>query len=885
MSDSYKDVNQNLLMPRYLLNRRSLLFLLFFIGSMVSLAQGIKGTIKSTSGEPLPFATIYVRNLQTGTTSNDNGYFEYPLSAGKYDLVFQYLGYKSVVKYVDVTDEPVKIDVRLEPQTIVLKDVEIRAGKEDPAYTIMRKAIAKAKFHRQQLDSYEAEVYIKGSGRLIDSPFFLRKTIAKEGIDSTMAFVTESITKVKYTRPNVYEEEVISIRSNGEDNNTSPMEYLKGSFYEPKVGNAISPLSPKAFAYYRFEYLGTYKDQGFEFSKIKVTPRSKGDDVFEGELSIVEEHWSIHSLDMKTSYLGIEFLINQLYNPIENRVWLPISHKFDVEGTFFGFEFEYNYLATVSGYKIELNKDLDVELTVIDEKVDRELAAKIEAQNKNIQGETLSKMTSGKELTRKEMRKLMREYEKMEMKEDTIPDVEYINNVVIDSLAYKKDSTFWQTVRPVPLSDYEIKGYQKMDSMALVEKRESLGDTIKTRAGRERFRIYDLVLGNTYRIGDRTHLQIKSPLEALNFNTVEGYNFDYELAFSKTFENQHWLEVAPLVRYGFSSKEVQGKLKTTYKFGRQNLVFEGGKYVYQLNQQEPIYPILNSLTTLMLERNYMKIFQKEFLSLQYNHDISDKYKVKISAEYANRLPLENNTSHTWFNKKDREYTSNEPTNVEVNSTAFEAHKVFLTGISLRMKPWQKYYIKNKEQKAINHSSPEVILKYDNALPISDAEISFHKWSADLQHSLDIGIRGRLTFRVGAGGFLAKDSLAFIDYNHFMGNQTPIQDIDVVKSYRLLPYYQFSTNDSYVNLLTHYQFRKLFFSRFKFARKRGVRESVFVNYLGSESALNYTEAGYSIDNIFRLFRLEGVVAFQDQEYLDWGIRFGVAAFLDDMFNFD
>ena len=81
------------------------------------------------------------------------------------------------------------------------------------------------------------------------------------------------------------------------------------------------------------------------------------------------------------------------------------------------------------------------------------------------------------------------------------------------------------------------------------------------------------------------------------------------------------------------------------------------------------------------------------------------------------------------------------------------------------------------------------------------------------------------------------------------------------------------------------FRKLFFSRFKFARKRGVRESVFVNYLGTDSALNYTEAGYSIDNIFRLFRLEAVAAFQDGEYVDWGIRFGVAAFLEEMFNFE
>lgn len=866
-------------------HKSALLLLILTLVLFKTNAQGIKGTIKSSDGEPLPYATIYVRNIETGTTSNAEGYFEYPLASGKYDLVFQYMGYKSVVKFVEVGNGFSEVHVKLAPQTIVLRDVEIRAGKEDPAYTIMRKAIAKAKFHQQQLDSYEAEVYIKGSGRLIDSPFFLRKQIAKEGVDSTTAFVTESISKVKYTRPNIYEEEVLSIRSSGEDNNTSPMEYLKGSFYESKLGDAVSPLSPKAFAYYRFEYLGTYKDQEYEFSKIRVIPRSKGDDVFEGEISIVEDYWSIHSLNLKTSYLGIEFLINQIYNPIDNKAWLPISHQFDVEGTFFGFEFEYNYLATVKNYQIEINKDLDVELVVIDEKVDKELAAKLESQNKNVNTEVLEKMQSGKEMTRKEMRKLMRDYEKMESERDTARDVQYVTNVKIDSLAFKKDSIFWQSVRPIPLSEYEMKGYHKMDSMALVNKQEAEGDTIKTKKGKEGFKIYDLLLGNTYKIGDKTHLELESPLLSLNFNSVEGYNFSYQLAYTKTFENKTWLEVAPEIRYGFSINQLQSKLKTTYKFGEQNVIVEGGRYVYQINPEEPIIPIINSLTTLMLESNYMKLYQKEFAAVKVQKKITDKYRVNVSAEYANRLPLENQTNHTWFNKKDREYTPNAPANVELGNTAFLKQQIFMTGLSLTMKPWLKYYIKNNQREIINRSSPELTLAYDNAIPLSAAEISYHKWSADLTHSLDVGIRGRLSFRIGGGGFLAKDSITFLDYNHFMGNRTPIQDIDVVKSYRLLPYYNYSTEGAYFNLLTHYQFRKFFFSRFKFARKRGVKESVFVNYLGTESSLNYTEAGYSIDNIFRLFRLEAVAAFQDGEYVDWGIRFGVAAFLEEMFNFE
>lgn len=862
--------------------------LLLLITSQLS-AQSISGIISDEQGSPLPFATIYIRNIETGTASNKEGYFAYNLPAGKYDIVFQYLGYESIVKFVEISSEPIEINVKLKSQTFMLRDVVVKAGKEDPAYTIMRKAIAKSKYHVQQLDSYTAQVYIKGSGRLVDSPFFLRKRIAKEGIDSTTAFVSESIRNIKYTRPNTYEEEIISIRSNGNDNNTSPSEFINGSFYESKIASAISPLSPKAFAYYRFEYLGTFKDRDYEVSKIRVIPRSRGDDVFEGEIFIVEELWSIHSLALKTSYLGIEFTIKQIYNPIQNTVWMPISHKFYVNGTFFGFELEYNYLATISQYDITLNQDLVAEIVVIDEKVDKELAVELNERNKNISAETISKMNSGQEMTRKELRKLMKDYEKMEKERDTIPDIAYVKSRTVDSLAHKQDSLYWNSQRPVPLSEYEIKGYHKMDSMAIVSSNEAKGDTIKTKVGRKGFHIEDILLGNTYKVGDKAHFKLESPLENVNFNTVEGYNFFYKMKFTKSFENKNWLEITPNIRYAFSRSKASGTLQSTYRFGKtgnkKSIQATAGKYVSQLNTSNPIPPIINTFSSLLYEANYMKLYEKEFVALQFNRKISNKYRYVIKAEYANRLQLNNATNRSWSDKPNREYSSNTPNNVEIGNTAFSENQAFTTELQFSFKPWLKYYIQNKKKRIINGSSPEINAKYRNALSVGDAHISYHHLEFDIKHAIDIGIRGTLNFYIGAGTFLSKDEMTFLDYKHFLGNRTPIQITEVATSYSLLPYYKLSTDASYFNLLTHYQFRKLFLSRFKFIQKRGIKESVFVNYLGTKSSNNYTELGYGIENIFRVFRIEGVVSFQDTEYLDWGIRVGITSNLDKMFNFD
>jgi hypothetical protein len=49
----------------------------------------------------------------------------------------------------------------------------------------------------QQLDSYSAQVYMKGTGKLVDYPWLAKKMIEKEGIKKGQAFVSESVSEIK----------------------------------------------------------------------------------------------------------------------------------------------------------------------------------------------------------------------------------------------------------------------------------------------------------------------------------------------------------------------------------------------------------------------------------------------------------------------------------------------------------------------------------------------------------------------------------------------------------------------------------------------------------------------------------------------------------------
>ncbi|ELR72636.1 hypothetical protein C900_01015 [Fulvivirga imtechensis AK7] len=867
------------------------LALIFIIGFSINYANagGVRGTVKGDDGQLLAFATIYVKELGTGTTTNADAFYEISLKPGNYQIIFQYVGYESILKEVQVDSDFINLDVVLRTQVMMLRDIEIRAGKEDPAYTIMRKAIAKSKFHTQQVNRYTARVYIKGTGQLKDYPFFMKSTMKKEGIDPDRVFISESVSDIEYIRPNTYNEKVISIYSSGDDNNTNPNAYINGSFYEPEVAKAISPLSPKAFSYYRFVYEGTYRDQGYEISKIRVVPRSRGDNVFDGFINIVEGYWSIYSLDLNVTKLGIKFHIEQVYEPVEPSVWLPVTHKFFIKGKVLGFEFEGNYLATVSDYKVEINPDLDVEITVIDEKVEKELAKELEEQVPDKDKEEIQELlTSGKEVTRKQLRKVIKAYEKMEMKERNEPDVISNRTFKVDSLAHKQDSAFWAQIRPVPLTANEKKGYAITDSLAQVEKAEREGDTLKTAKNkRQGFHLQDVMLGNTYKLADKTHLKIYSPLEKLRYNTVEGFNFDYRLSFTKTFNNKNWLRLGPTARYAFAREKVSGFFDVRYDFGepeRRNILdLDVGRYVDQYNNDEPIHPFINSFMTLFFERNYMKIYEKDFVKLDYTRKLSDKFRIKIGAQLADRRELVNNTDYRFFDISGDHLTPNAPASLTMPDTSFPEHRALTANAVLEFQPFVKYRIYNGRKSVIENSSPVVKFYYNKGInDVLESDVDFDQLELSLRHGFKIGIRGLVDLSLKAGTFLNSDKMYFMDYKHFLGNRTPFATTDPVGSFRLLDYYTFSTNEEYFAGNLHYQFRKFLITQMPLVRLSGVREGFFVNYLANDVSKNYTELGYGINYIFRVFRLEAVTSFYDGKYQDFGVRIGIATNFENIF---
>ncbi|GAB2479782.1 DUF5686 and carboxypeptidase regulatory-like domain-containing protein [Algoriphagus taiwanensis] len=855
--------------------------------------------VTNKNQEPLPFASVFIRNLEDGVPTNENGRYEYRLQPGFYDVLIQFLGYKSQLITVEVKDQWVDLDVVLEEQVIALQTVEVQAGAEDPALTIMRKAIAKAKYHRLQLQEYSMTVYLKGTGQLTDAPFFLRKKLEEEGMKLNEAYTSESVSRISFALPDKVEEKVISIRTNGDNQGTSPAPYIQTSFYQDQINGIVSPLSRYAFQYYQFRYEGSFFDQGVMVSKIRVTPRSRGEQVFEGYIYIIEDLWAIFSLDLKTSLLGFEITAKQQYAPVADNVWMPLTHTYSFGGKIFGFAGEFNYLASTREYQIKLNPDLAAVPEIIDEKV-QEIPA--DALKVNKAQSALEQLATEEPKTRKEYRKLINQYEKELLKEEAEEKQDPVvseRNYSVDSLARKRDLAYWDSIRPVPLTHKEVEGYKRDDSLATVEAAKvSEVDSIAKKA-RSKYKPLDFLNGSNYSFGKGVSLGFRQNWTKFSFNTVEGWKAGLGMYYRKYSEIKladsvnrirKSFNIEPELRYGFSSQRFYGKVNFRWSHTQptsgQTWGLEGGRFIYQFNTSEPINEQVNAFYSLLVRRNYMKLYEQDFTRVYWAHRVNYGFTYRANFLWAERRELFNTSDYSFYNKPEREYTSNRPENVEAIEGDFGTHRVARFGVSAEWRPGLTYTIRNGRKSPNYERSPLLTFSYQKAIPQlagGGEAADFDQVELGIKHDFSFGVSGKLDFNVTAGTFLNNNRVYFADFKHFGGNRTIFSNFGPASNYRLMDYYRYSTASSYVAGIAHYQFRKFLFTQLPMLRFSGLRENIFVNYLKTENSPHYTEIGYSLDNLFRIFRVEVGVGFENGEFLRAGPLFGIATFINVNFE--
>ena len=153
-------------------------------------------------------------------------------------------------------------------------------------------------------------------------------------------------------------------------------------------------------------------------------------------------------------------------------------------------------------------------------------------------------------------------------------------------------------------------------------------------------------------------------MSGLNFNTVQGYNSNLDINYTKRYdEYKKYLSLENQLNYSFETQKLRGTVGFKYKFNNindLNVGFSAGIKVQQFNDQEPISRLMNDLSSLLFEENYMKLFENRFIKLNYGQELFNGFRFGTALSFENRRGLFNNTDDTFINPDDKSYTSNNP---------------------------------------------------------------------------------------------------------------------------------------------------------------------------------------------------------------------------------
>jgi hypothetical protein len=728
--------------------------------------------------------------------------------------------------------------VALVEENFTLNEVVINPN-DNPAIEIIRNAIRNKRENSEKLSRYRADFYSRGIFRIKDAP----KTILGQKLDmfddmldstrSGILYLSETVSRLTFQKPDKMKEVIVASKVSGNDNgfsfnNAASVNFDLYENYLPFAVNVVSPIADNAFNYYRYKLEGTFFDENNQqISKIKVTPRREAEPVGSGYIYIVDDSWAIYAAELTLTGKSIQ-------NPALNTMTLKQN-------------FSYNNLNKIW---VKSTQTLDFDAGILGIKIDGRFTY---VYNNFEFAESFDKKTFTKEV------------------------------LAFEKDANKKDDTFWETVRPVPLTDEESNDYVKKDILQTKKKSQVYLDSIDKVSNK--FGLMDVISGYSYKNSFRKwSLNYDGLMTGVSFNTVQGYRINTGFSFVKSNEDKRtYTSIYTRLDYGFSEHRFRPVLGFTHKFNNvddSQLDVSAGSSVAQFNPSNPISPLVNTISSLFFKDNYMKLYERNFAKAAFGREMINGLHLLASLDYSERKPLFNNTNQSTV-KKDKPYTSNNPLlPFDYESPALAKHHLYKAILTARINFAQEYWSRpDGKFNMSNDKYPTLFVAAEKGFAANEKRYEFEHVSARLEYDITLGNKGELGMNIRTGKFFNAEDISFVDYKHFNGNQTHIGQADrYLNVFNLLPYYSSSTNDSYLEIHAEHNDKGYIMNKIPLLNKLQSTLNIGYHNLSIPDRNPYHEFSIGLDNLgfgkFRMFRIDYVKAYQHgyQDGIIFGLKF-------------
>jgi Family of unknown function (DUF5686)/CarboxypepD_reg-like domain len=758
--------------------KNRLLLFLFFISSINGFSQYFElgGKILDAQLQPISYATIRIKENDLGTTSDAKGEYKFTLPSGKYELVISMIGYTQQSAIVILDNSNTKQNIILKKSANIINGIRVTNTRKDKSEDIIKNTIAAKDALQKTSGTYNVSMYIKASQeadtvKRKGSKFFERfikdddtadndsTKIAKDSINKTrqqfdgMA-MTEVIINLDFQYPNKIKETREGVKKTGDTKNLFYKSRTDGdfNFYKNLVSvpslsemSFLSPISYSGLIAYKYKMLNIVTKDGRKYYRIKVTPTKTGNALVEGEMTIMDSTWALTNFAFTfPKYHTPEyssFTLDQTYAEIAENIWLPSKQIFTYST----------------------------------------------AGNDKINGKTIVNYKN--------------------YKLDTVFAKKHFGNELSSTAqeAYERDSTFWTTQRPEPLSEKELKYIQFKDSIYQLTHSEKYLDSIDQETNKVTFLKIAWSGYNNMRHQTNRRISINPLISIWNPFFIGGNRFGEGIFYNKRFKNRKSIEAFAFGSYGVVNKDIVGSVFVAHTYNP----FSQGRIGGGISNNFDFIFSGDAIINLISRNN---IYKKRSISGFHSIELINGLYLRNDFEIARRYSLYN---YKTVNRKLDTVSGRENRPIQ-----FDSYNALYTTVTLSYTPQQQYLREPNQKIVLGSAWPTFYAKWKKGVSgILSSSTNFDYIELGLTKKINAGTLGIGNLSAHYGNMITEKRLEVVDYKWvrrgdpyiFFNPENNFQALDstfaMFKGFAEAHYYH-TFNGAIINKIPYAKFLKL-----------------------------------------------------------------------------
>ena len=292
----------------------------------------VSGSVSDAeSGEPISFATVRVLGTGQSALANENGVYRLVLHGDSFQLKFTHITHYSETVTVTRTESSLTVDLTLKPALVDVGEIKVYTRNYDEAQKIILEAIRRKQDILTKLHDYSYDAYVKF---VVDEQ--------KAAGQKEIFLMTETQTTAFWEYPDKFKEVITARRQSAnieaENNLVTVGEILNFNKNRIDIGRyaLVSPTAEDALDHYNYYLVDSIQTDAQLVFRLEIEPKNPNDPLFVGHIDIADSTYDVVSVDVGFSK-GVDIAMledirySQRFAQFDNEYWMPVEITFSGE--------------------------------------------------------------------------------------------------------------------------------------------------------------------------------------------------------------------------------------------------------------------------------------------------------------------------------------------------------------------------------------------------------------------------------------------------------------------------------------------------------------------------------------------------------------------------